>query len=147
MIELSKSMKLRLLYQNLLLWILCLGISGCRPSHPVILPGSTSFETAISDYAFSPTGWRVPGGREITIIIHNYDLAPHDFTLMARPSPLPFSASDEAHVIFRAAIPANSETTIHFRAPAAPGEYQVLSSLPGDAEKGLVGALVVVLSE
>ncbi|MCC6148547.1 MAG: cupredoxin domain-containing protein [Anaerolineaceae bacterium] len=109
-----------------------------------ILPGETQHTITLSETTFSPARWRVPAGEKITFQITNHDLFPHDLTILLRPAKLPFSDADEPNIYFQSPIKAGEQTTLEFIAPPAPGEYQVLSTLPGDAEKGLKGTLVAV---
>jgi plastocyanin len=129
---------------NLLIFaLICLLISTCRPESDV-LPGSIRIDTKISGNLFHPSVWRIPAGQKITMTITNEDKTIHDWTILARPSSLPFSPADESNIYFQVMIQPDSNFTFEFSAPQAPGEYQVLSSQKGDSQAGLVGALVVV---
>jgi plastocyanin len=129
---------------SLLIFVLViLQISACRPES-VILPGSTNINTKITGKFFQPATWRVPAGQKITLTITNEDKIVHDWTIMTRPSPLPFSKADEPNVFFQHLIEPGNSISIEFTAPQSPGEYQVISSQRGDGQAGLVGALVVV---
>lgn len=121
-------------------------ISGCNP-RAAILPGNNHYDVTLSNHAFSPDLWRVPGGEQITFTIDNRDENGHDFTILLRPAELPFSSEDKINVYFSQELEAGRTTGIEFIAPQAPGEYSVLSTLPGDAEAGLIGTLVVVQLE
>lgn len=129
-------------------WIglaVCLAlILGSCSRETAILPGTTQFDVTVSDASFRPALWRVPAGEKIIFRMDNLDPSQHDFTVLLRPSTLPFSTVDPADIYFQEQLEPNSSAVIEFHAPPAPGEYQVLSTLPDGAEKGMVGTLVVV---
>jgi len=122
---------------------LVLTLSSCSHEKE-ILPGSTQYEITVTNAIFQPALWRVPAGEKITLRINNLDQTQHNSTILLRHSTQPFSAIDPADIYFQKQLEPNTATVIEFRAPPAPGEYQVLSTLADDAEKGLIGTLVVV---
>lgn len=118
--------------------------SGSCSRDTAILPGNTRFEITVSNATFQPALWRVPAGDIIVFNINNQDSSQHDFTILLRPSTSPSSTFDPADIYFQEPLKPSGSTIIEFHAPAAPGTYQALSTLPGDAEKGMIGTLVVV---
>ncbi|NPV77752.1 MAG: hypothetical protein HPY59_15440 [Anaerolineae bacterium] len=119
-------------------------VLGSCSRETAILPGSTQFDVAVSNATFQPALWRVPAGEKIVFRMDNLDPTQHDFTILLRPTTLPFSTIDPADIYYQKQLEPNSSTVMEFHAPPAPGEYQVLSTLPGNAEKGMIGTLVVV---
>lgn len=105
---------------------------------------STSIEVTLQEYRFLPTQWRIPAGQEITLFLKNEGKKNHDWVLLRFPPTEPFDADDESNVLLRVNVEAGESKTVQFRAPAAPGEYSVASSQPGDLEKGMSARLLVV---
>ncbi len=121
----------------------CIGFPGLGVQEE-ILKGSTEVEMSMGEFAFRPERITVPAGEQITLTLSNSGAAPHDFTIMASPAEAPFDAADEKEIYYQAALAAGEGATLTFTAPAAPGEYQIVSSLPGDLEEGMTATLVVV---
>jgi len=116
-------------------------VTACVPD-PTVIPGNSSYDVVISDNRFIPNSWRVSAGKEITLNITNQDARLHDITILLRPAVLPIE--DPADIYFQQTLEPGRLTGVHFTAPQAPGEYQVISSQPGDGDTGLSGKLVVV---
>jgi plastocyanin len=124
-------------YLALIVLILCSCSGSARPS-------TTSIEVTINEYRYAPAAWRIPGGQEITLQLTNQGKLDHDWILLTDPPTEPFSADDEARIIWRVSLKAGETRTVQFLAPAAPGEYSVTSAQPHDLEEGLVGKVLVV---
>jgi plastocyanin len=91
---------------------------------------------------FSPASWRVPAGATITLHLSNQDPVDHDWTIIYRQTVPPSNTVDPANVYWQHSLPAGKSETVQFTAPAAAGNYQVVSS---DAlSVGMVGKLTVV---
>lgn len=105
---------------------------------------STSIQAALSDSAIQPALWRIPAGQDITLNVANTGKGNHSWVLLKDPPTEPFSTDDELNMIFQVTLAPAETRTVVFRAPAAPGEYSVTSSLPGDLEKGMVARVLVV---
>jgi uncharacterized cupredoxin-like copper-binding protein len=116
-------------------------LSACcgRPN-----PTTTSINAALDEYAITPMEWRIPAGQNITLKLNNLGKKAHEWVLLKDLPTEPFSADDEANVLFRTSIPPGTSQTVTFKAPTAPGEYSVTSSLPGDLEGGMLAKLIVV---
>ncbi len=105
---------------------------------------STSIQAAFSDTAIQPAFWRIQAGQEITLNVANTGKESHSWVLLKDPPTEPFSADDELNILFQVTLAPGETRTLKFRSPAAPGEYSVTSSQPGDLEKGMVARVLVV---
>ncbi len=105
---------------------------------------TTTIRAALSDTAIAPAEWRVPAGQQITLTVDNQGKKAHEWALLKSPPTEPFSADDEANLLFRVSLAPGASQTVQFKTPLAPGEYSVTSGLPGDLEAGLLAKLVVV---
>ena len=122
--------------------ILCLLILTACSSKPP--QASTTIQATLSETAIQPGLWRIPAGQLITLNLSNIGKENHSWVLLKDPPTEPFSADDELNSLFQMRVAPGETISIEFRAPAAPGEYSVTSSLPGDLEKGLTAKVVAV---
>ena len=82
------------------------------------------------DIAFTQTELTVPAGAPVTVNLVNNGAAAHNFTI----EELGVSSGDYA---------AGQTGTVEFTAPAEPGKYEYVCTIPGHREAGMVGTLIV----
>ncbi len=104
--------------------------------------GSTSISVTMTDFHFDPTSWTVPAGKEITLKLTNNGSVEHDWVLMSKPVTPP-AQQGSADELFKATTNAGETKTVTFTAPSAPGEYEVICTVPGHLEAGMSAKLVV----
>ncbi len=124
-------------------WIvaLCLALSACAPARP---QASSEIEASLTETGYRPSKWWVPAGETVSLSLNNPSEAPHDWTLLARPLSGEFDENDYANVFFQVKLQPGESTTVTFEAPAMPGEYDVISTLPGDVASGFVARLITI---
>jgi plastocyanin len=120
-------------------------LAGCSEGKRVVV--STNIEVKIIDGNYEPSEWIVPSGQEITIKITNEDSTLHDWTLLSKYTKFPLDTGNLPPLIFQQQIAPKTTISAHFKAPAAPGEYQVICTLSANNEKGMIGTLLVVVPE
>ncbi len=123
----------------MLIAVICLGACTPSPLEPV-----QAITAAMTDTGFRPGKWWVPAGKTITLNLSNQGSVIHDWTLLARPLTDPFDQNDSDHILFKSALLPGESTTITFQAPAMPGEYDLISTQPGDIQAGLMARLITV---
>ncbi len=96
----------------------------------------------MQDHSFSPASWRVPAGATITLHLTNQDASAHDWTIIFRQTTRLSTTIDPANIYWQVAIAAGKSETVQFTAPAAAGNYQIVSSEA--VAEGMVGTLTVV---
>jgi uncharacterized cupredoxin-like copper-binding protein len=106
--------------------------------------GSTSIQTSMSEFAYSPNTWTVPAGQKITLTLINKGTVEHDWVLMKEAVTPPFSSANQSNVIFSAKTAAGATNVVTFTAPSSAGEYEVVCDVPGHLEAGMMGKLTVV---
>ncbi|HMD90747.1 MAG TPA: plastocyanin/azurin family copper-binding protein [Anaerolineaceae bacterium] len=106
--------------------------------------GSTSIQTSMSEFAYSPNSWTVPAGQKITLTLVNKGTVEHDWVLMKESVTPPFSSANQSNVIFSAKTAAGATNVVTFTAPSSAGEYEVVCDVPGHLEAGMMGKLTVV---
>ena len=89
--------------------------------------GGTTFEIDMVDVAFQPTELTIPANTDVTINAINKGALPHTFTIN--------NVEDTGE------IPAGSSKEVKINLP--PGEYDFHCAVPGHAEAGMVGKLIV----
>jgi len=105
---------------------------------------TTHIEAVLGEDRYTPAQWRIPGGQEISLKLTNATPEEREWALFIDPPSDPLTAADESNLILKFSVPANQSKTVTFTAPAAPGEYSVTSTLPGQMKAGLLGTLTVV---
>ena len=121
---------------------LCLCVLTACSGHA---PLTTShIEAVIKEDHYAPSQWRIPGGKEITLDLTNETAEEGEWALFIDTPSEPYSADDEPKLILKFDVPANQSKTVTFTSPAAPGEYSVASTLPGQLEAGLLAKITIV---
>ncbi|MDR3574193.1 MAG: plastocyanin/azurin family copper-binding protein [Anaerolineaceae bacterium] len=105
--------------------------------------GSTSIQTTMSEFSYTPNTWTVPAGQKITLTLVNKGTVEHDWVLMKAPVTPPFSPANQSNVIFSAKTAAGATNVVTFTAPSSAGEYEVVCDVPGHLEAGMSGKLTV----
>ncbi|HET7010647.1 MAG TPA: cupredoxin domain-containing protein [Anaerolineales bacterium] len=118
--------------------MLALILSSCGPKKVEVL-------VTAYDFAFQPDTVEVPAGAEVTLTLVNHGNAEHVWLVLERDHELtlPFDEDDSPHVLARTIADVTGRETFTFAAPAEPGEYTVVCSIPGHAEAGMLGRLIV----
>ena len=104
---------------------------------------STSIQTTMSEFAYTPNTWTVPAGQKITLTLVNKGTVEHDWVLMKAPVTPPFSATNQPNVIFSAKTAPGATNVVSFTAPSSAGEYEIVCDVPGHLEAGMSGKLTV----
>lgn len=123
------------------LWILVLLLTACGAQPRTT---TTLIEVTLTEYQYSPTSWRIPGGQTITLKLNNQGQEAHDWTLLKDPPTAPFNANDEPNVLLRVSVGSGESKTVMFTSPAAPGEYFAVCSGVGHMEQGMNAKVLVV---
>lgn len=121
--------------------VFLMAVCACSPKPP---QAQTSIQATLDDSSIRPGLSRIPAGQLITLRLSNLGSRTHTWVLLKDPPGEPFGAKEEANLLFQVSLEPGESRTLEFRAPAAPGEYSVASSLPGDLEKGLAAKILVV---
>lgn len=124
----------------LLMMILVCVISACGKSGP-----STKLSFTMTDFAFAPTEFVVPAGKEITLHVTDDGTMEHDLIIMNYGTDAGdmFDEADQINVFWEIDLqPGNSETVV-FTAPEQPGTYQIICGMPGHLQSGMIGNLIV----
>ena len=108
--------------------------------------GQTQWDVTMNDFVFEPSTVTVPTGAQVTINLNNQGTQDHNFVIMQLGKDVSGSWSDanKGDVFYEKDQLLSGQTTaITFTAPNEPGEYQILCSVPGHLEAGMMGKLVV----
>jgi len=92
------------------------------------IPGAAEVTVVASEFRFEPSTITIPAGEAVNITLVNEGALPHDLTIPALG----------VRVV---AGPGGQETVGLARPPG--GTYEILCSLPGHAEAGMIGTLEV----
>lgn len=108
------------------------------------LTTTTQIEAVIGADRYTPAQWRIPGGQEITLKLSNSTAEVREWALLIDPPSEPYDGDDTEKLILKFSVAAGESKTVTFTSPAAPGEYSVTSTLPGQLEDGLLGKVTIV---
>ncbi len=93
-------------------------------------PTARDVTVTLSEYAFTPREITVRPGERIRFVLINAGRLDHEFE------------SDEAG-IEEVVVPPGATRRITWAAPRSPGQYRLVCDLPGHAERGMTGKIVV----
>jgi uncharacterized cupredoxin-like copper-binding protein len=128
-----------LLISVILLLLLLLG--ACGSSGP-----TTNLRVDMTDFMYNPSNFTVPAGETITLDLTNNGAVEHNFIIMDFGTDIgnEFGDEDEANVYWQTKLGPGQSETFTFTAPSEPGEYQVVCSVQGHYQAGMVASLIVV---
>lgn len=127
-------------------------VSTGTPSHPEVTTtaretaeGAVALTVVLYDYHFRPETVEVPAGAKVTLTVVNRAHHEHAWVLMEKDYTWeePFDAEDSAHGLYRITVDVLGRDILTFTAPPVPGEYNVVCSIVGHVEHGMVGKLIV----
>ena len=123
-----------------LLMLALWALSACGTSGP-----STKFSFTMTDFAFDPSEFTVPAGKEITIHVTHHGTMEHDFIIMkyATDAGEKYDEEDKVNVFWEVDLQPGESETVSFTAPEQPGTYQIICGMPGHLQSGMIGKLIV----
>jgi plastocyanin len=128
----------------LLLSALAVAAAACGGDVEGATTGRARVEVEAEDFEFSPTSWTVPAGAQVTLTLDNTANQEHTFTLIQSDEVLTNSSQlADATILHNTAATAGQTVKGSFTAPEAPGEYQVVCSIPGHLDLGMTATLTV----
>lgn len=99
---------------------------------------------AARDFEFIPDSWTVPTSALLVLDFANEGTVEHTFAVIKDEVVVDSSADFDDSLVFRELRAAPGETASDtFLAPAKPGSYQVICSIPGHLEAGMTAELIV----
>ncbi len=132
-----KALSTRTLF-GLALLVLPFLMAGCGPR-------AVDWTVVMRDYKFDPAVFEVAAGAQVTLTAVNRGHHDHYWAVLEKGYgfTLPFNDDDVSHILALVTADVGNQDTITFTAPSVPGEYVVICSIPGHAEKGMLGSLIV----
>lgn len=106
------------------------GGSTGTPSPKATAIQAAEFTISGSEFFFNPNTITAKAGQEVTIVFQNDGTVPHNWALPSAG-------------LTTATIAAGQTDTITFIAPQQTGEFRIECTVPGHAERGMVGTLLV----
>jgi uncharacterized cupredoxin-like copper-binding protein len=106
---------------------------------------STTLDVQMTEFAYTPTTFAIPAGKEITLNLKNNGKVVHEFVIikLGEKVTLPFDDDDEARVYWEQEAQAGETVSVKFTAPSEPGTYTIVCGQPSHMEAGMVGTLTV----
>ena len=116
-------------------------LTACGSNGP-----TTNLKVNMTDFMYNPADYSVPAGETIRLELINNGAVEHNFVIMKFGTIVgdDFEAEDEVNVYWEARLGPGESETFTFTAPSEPGEYQIVCSVKGHYQAGMVGSLVVV---
>ncbi|MCE9646468.1 MAG: cupredoxin domain-containing protein [Chloroflexi bacterium] len=116
-------------------------LSACGSAGP-----STTINVTLAEFTFTPSGFTIPAGQQITVNATNNGAVVHEFVIMKLGEAVgdDFGDEDEPNIYWEIEAQPGESVTGTFMAPADPGEYQVVCGTKGHYMAGMVGTLTVV---
>lgn len=123
--------------------LLSLILTACNPA---IAAPSASLNVELSEFKFSPTTMAVFAGKETTLNLTNNGAVKHDLVILKQgvEARAPFHIEDhQQDILLRAELDPGKSTSVQFIFPQQ-GEYNVICTIPGHMEAGMVATLRAV---
>ncbi len=106
----------------------CCGPGGYASPSAAPIPGAPEVVIGATEFSFEPSTVEVPTGKPVNLTLVNDGSTVHNLTIPALGVSVVAGPGQRA--------------TVGFVAPA-PGTYQIVCTIPGHAEAGMTGTLVV----
>lgn len=106
----------------------CCGPGGNSSPSAAPIPGAPEVVVSATEFSFEPATIEVPAGQSVNLTLVNEGSTVHDLTIPA--------------LGVRVVAGPGQRATVGFLAPA-PGKYEFLCTIPGHADAGMTGTLVV----
>lgn len=107
---------------------LAIVLAACSTPSSGGAAGSGAFSITLSEFKFSPAELAVPAGRPFTLTVKNAGTIDHDLSVQKAG----------VHVLVKPGGSAQQEV-----GTLAAGTFEILCTIPGHKESGMVGKLVV----
>jgi uncharacterized cupredoxin-like copper-binding protein len=124
----------------ILVIILALALAACGNAG-----SSTKINFTMTDFAFTPSEFTIPAGKEITLHITHDGTVAHNFIVMKYGTDAGdmFDEADQPNVYWEMDLQPGDSKTVVFTAPDQPGTYQIICGMPGHLQSGMIGKLTV----
>lgn len=105
---------------------------------------TTTLEVDMVEFMFSPKEYSIPAGQAITLTLTNSGALEHNFVILRKGVTVTSSANPvpAEDILFEAVVGAGQSGTFTFTLDEA-GDYEVICSVPGHLEAGMVGKITV----
>lgn len=105
----------------------------------------TKLEVVMAEMSFTPDSIELKAGSQVDLNLVNKGALEHVFVIMKKGTTAGdhFDDADKPNVYFELPAAAGETKTGTFTAPTDPGEYQIVCSVAGHLEAGMVGKLIV----
>jgi plastocyanin len=120
-------------------------LSGCATANAP----SRSVKLTMTDFTFLPNTVTVPAGEEIDVSVVNSGAVPHSILIMKLGQQVDghFGPEDQANAFWEhEQVEAGETIATTFVSPSEPGEYQIVCTVAGHVEAGMVGTMIVVVA-
>jgi uncharacterized cupredoxin-like copper-binding protein len=132
---------------SLSMWIIAINIllASCGVSPAP----TTEINVTLTNFQFSPSSFTVPAGKEITLNANNSGAVIHNFMIMnpGKTAGPEFGDEDLPNVYWKLELPPGRDSSTTFTAPEEPGDYEIVCSVPGHIQAGMLGKLTALASE
>ena len=110
---------------------------------------STTIDVVFAEFTFTPNTFTILAGQEITLNAQNNGAVLHEFVIMKLGETVgeDFGAEDEENIYWEVEVDPGQSSSVTFKAPTEPGEYQIVCGTEGHYIAGMIGTLTVVAGE
>lgn len=107
---------------------------------------STKIDVTFTEFAFTPSEFQIPAGKEITITGVNNGAVEHEFVIfkLGTDAGDNFGPEDQANIYWEFQVLPGETKSATFTAPAEAGEYYVTCGIAGHLTAGMIGKMTVV---
>ncbi len=136
---------MRALSRPLVGCVLMMALGACTetpaiPTQP--LPPPVDLVVSATEWRFVPARVTTGAGGTMTVELRNDGVTVHDWTVISEPVTTESEYDEDIRIAAVTAVP-GAKARVTFDLPA-PGEYQVICTIPGHLSSGMEGTFAVV---
>ena len=122
----------------LLIVVLAVTLTACSSN-------KATLDVTATDQGYDSSIYTVPAGAEVTVNFTNNGALEYAFAVLKQGEHVtpPFQTEDEDKVMWYIVAHPGETKSGTFRAPAEPGEYDIICPVPGDIELRIKATLMV----
>ena len=122
----------------LLIVVFALTLTACGSN-------KATLNVTVTDQGYDSSTYTVPAGAEVTVNFTNNGGEEHSLIILKQGEHVtpPFQTEDEAKVMWYIIAHPGETKSGTFKAPAEPGEYDIICPVPGDIELRIKATLMV----
>jgi len=131
----------------LLIVVFAFALTACSTTNKATLdgPNKATLNVKATGEGYDASTYEIPAGADVTVHFTNDAPLPHEFAILKKGEHVtpPYQKKDEVKIMWKLTSQTGETRSDSFKAPAEPGEYDIICTFPGHLEYGMKAKLVV----